>query len=69
MTTETRATSAVAYQSDLRPDMIPFEEDLGVLRGFTYAGTLASEIAAGTITPPKRWTSSTTCCRSARSRR
>ncbi len=51
MTTETRATSAVAYQSDLRPDMIPFEEDLGVLRGFTYAGTLATELAAGTINP------------------
>ena len=30
--------------------MVPFEESLGSIRGFTYAGTLATEIAAGTIT-------------------
>ncbi len=42
-------TIAAAYKSDLRPDMEPFETTLGTIRGFTYTGTLASEIAAGTI--------------------
>jgi 2-oxoisovalerate dehydrogenase E1 component len=50
MTTEAQVTSAVAYHSDLRPDMVPFEEHLGSLRGFTFQGTLATEIAAGAIT-------------------
>ena len=43
-------TIAVAYKSDLRPDMTPFEVPLGTVGGFTYAGTLATEIAAGTTT-------------------
>jgi 2-oxoisovalerate dehydrogenase E1 component len=50
MTTEAPATSAIAYHSDLRPDMVPFEEQLGSIRGFTYGGTVATEIAAGTLT-------------------
>lgn len=43
-------TIAAAYRSDLRPDMAPFETSLGTVRGFTYTGNLASEIAAGTTT-------------------
>ena len=39
-----------AYKSDRLPDMTPFEQPLGTIRGFTYAGSLASEIAAGTFT-------------------
>jgi 2-oxoisovalerate dehydrogenase E1 component len=39
------------YRSDTRPDFAPFEESCGTIRGFAYAGDLASEIAAGTITP------------------
>jgi 2-oxoisovalerate dehydrogenase E1 component len=50
MTTEAPVTSAVAYHSDLRPDMAPFEEQLGSIRGFTFGGTVATEIAAGTLT-------------------
>ena len=50
MTTEAQATSAAAYRSDLRPDMAPFEEQLGTIRGFTFRGTLATEIASGAIT-------------------
>ena len=38
MTTEAPVTSAAAYHSDLRPDMAPFEEQLGSIRGFTFAG-------------------------------
>ncbi len=53
MTTEAPATSAAAYHSNLRPDMVPFEEQLGSIRGFTFQGTLASEIAAGAITGPE----------------
>ena len=52
MTTEALVTSAAAYHSDLRPDMAPFEEQLGTIKGFTFAGTLATELAAGTITGP-----------------
>ena len=36
MTTAALVTSATAYRSDLRPDMVPFEESLGSIRGFTY---------------------------------
>ena len=54
MTTEAEATSAAAYHSDLRPDMAPFEEQLGSpIRGFTFQGTLAGEIAAGVLTSPE----------------
>jgi Pyruvate/2-oxoglutarate dehydrogenase complex, dehydrogenase (E1) component, eukaryotic type, beta subunit len=53
MTAETPVTSASAYHSDLRPDMAPFEEQLGSIRGFTFQGTLASEIEAGNITGPE----------------
>ena len=47
---EEQMTIEAAYKSDLRPDMTPFETSLGTVRGFTYAGNLASEIAAGTTT-------------------
>ena len=50
MTTAALVTSATAYRSDLRPDMVPFEESLGSIRGFTYKGSLVTEIAAGTTT-------------------
>jgi 2-oxoisovalerate dehydrogenase E1 component len=53
MTTDAQVTSAEAYRSDLRPDMAPFEEQLGSIRGFTFDGTLGSEIAAGSITGPE----------------
>ena len=43
MTTET------VYRSDTRPDFAPFEEELGSIKGFQYAGDLASEVAAGTL--------------------
>ncbi len=35
-----------AYLSDSRPDLAPFEEELGSIRGFTFGGDVASEIAA-----------------------
>ncbi len=47
--TTTRA-EAPAYRSDGRPEMAPFEQSLGTISGFTYAGDVASEIAAGTLT-------------------
>lgn len=47
MTTD--AGPETAYRSDLRPDMTPFEEPLGSIRGFAYRGTLESELAAGAI--------------------
>jgi 2-oxoisovalerate dehydrogenase E1 component len=53
MTTEAPTTSATAYRSDLRPDMVPFEEPLGSIRGFTFEGTLATELAAGAISGPQ----------------
>jgi 2-oxoisovalerate dehydrogenase E1 component len=43
MTTET------VFRSDTRPDFVPFEEELGSIRGFQYAGDLASEVASGSI--------------------
>jgi len=43
-------TTAAAYRSDHRPDTAPFEESAGTIKGFTYAGTLATELAAGSIT-------------------
>ena len=49
MTTDAAAPGN-AYRSDRRPDMTPFEEPLGSLRGFSYRGTLEGELAAGTIT-------------------
>jgi len=38
-----------AFRSDARPDFAPFEHDLGTIRGFQYAGDLASELAAGRL--------------------
>ena len=39
-----------AYRSDNRPDFAPFEESLGSIRGFDFAGDTGSEIAAGKLT-------------------
>ena len=39
-----------AYRSDTRPDLAPFEESLGSIRGFDFAGDAGSEIAAGRVT-------------------
>ncbi len=47
---EGTTTMATAYRSDHRPATEPFEESAGTIRGFAYAGTLATELAAGTIT-------------------
>ena len=46
----TTQTDAPTYRSDARPDMAPFVEQLGSIAGFAYAGDVASEIAAGTLT-------------------
>jgi 2-oxoisovalerate dehydrogenase E1 component len=37
------------YRSDTRPDLAPFEDDCGVVRGFVYAGDLGTELASGGI--------------------
>jgi 2-oxoisovalerate dehydrogenase E1 component len=39
-----------AYRSDTRPDFTPFEESLGSIRGFDFAGDARSEIAAKRLT-------------------
>jgi 2-oxoisovalerate dehydrogenase E1 component len=39
------------YLSDTRPSFAPFEESCGTIRGFAYAGDVAAEIAATTLTP------------------
>lgn len=49
MTTAVQPHPPTVYRSDTRPDFAPFEEDLGSIKGFTYAGDLGSELAAGTI--------------------
>jgi 2-oxoisovalerate dehydrogenase E1 component len=38
-----------AYRSDTRPNLDSFEESLGSIRGFDFAGDAGSEIAAGRI--------------------
>jgi 2-oxoisovalerate dehydrogenase E1 component len=43
MTTET------VFRSDARPDFEPFEESCGTIKGFTYAGDLATDVAAGSL--------------------
>ena len=40
-----------SYRSDARPDFEPFEESCGTIAGFVYTGDLASELAAGGMTP------------------
>ena len=42
-------TTEPTFRSDNRPDFAPFEESCGVIRGFQYAGDLATELAAGSI--------------------
>ena len=37
------------FHSDTRPDFAPFEESCGTSAGFTYGGTAATELAAGTL--------------------
>ena len=49
MTMTAPVPSADTYRSDTRPDFTPFEEDLGSIKGFTYAGDLGSEVAAGSL--------------------
>ena len=46
-------TIDATYRSDHRPDTAPFEESCGTITGFAFAGDLASEMAAGTITGPE----------------
>jgi 2-oxoisovalerate dehydrogenase E1 component len=46
----TTQPDAPTYRSDARPAMEPFVESLGSIHGFAYAGDVASEIAAGTLT-------------------
>ncbi|HEY6057851.1 MAG TPA: dehydrogenase E1 component subunit alpha/beta [Candidatus Limnocylindrales bacterium] len=40
-----------AYRSDSRPDFAPFEASFGSMRGFVFAGDVASELAAGRLAP------------------
>jgi 2-oxoisovalerate dehydrogenase E1 component len=42
-------TADPVYRSDARPDFAPFEASCGTIRGFTWAGDLASEMEAGGI--------------------
>ena len=37
------------FHSDTRPDFAPFDESCGTIAGFTYGGTAATELAAGTL--------------------
>ena len=41
------------YHSDSRPDFEPFESAGASITGFTYRGTVATEIDAGTLTGPE----------------
>ena len=43
-------TTKPAYQSDARPDLMPFEESCGRVVGFVYTGNVASELGAGSLT-------------------
>ncbi len=45
----TTQADAPTYRSDARPAMEPFVEQLGTFAGFSYAGDVASELAAGTL--------------------
>jgi 2-oxoisovalerate dehydrogenase E1 component len=38
------------YRSDTRPDFAPFEQSIGSIGGFVYAGDLRSELDAGNLT-------------------
>jgi 2-oxoisovalerate dehydrogenase E1 component len=42
-------THEPTYHSDTRPDFAPFEESCGTIAGFTYGGTVATELEAGTL--------------------
>ncbi|MGQ0607837.1 MAG: alpha-ketoacid dehydrogenase subunit alpha/beta [Chloroflexota bacterium] len=43
-------THEPTYHSDTRPDFAPFEESAGTVAGFTYDGTVATELEAGRLT-------------------
>jgi 2-oxoisovalerate dehydrogenase E1 component len=43
-------THESTYHSDTRPDFAPFEESSGSIPGFSFDGSVASEIAAGRLT-------------------
>jgi 2-oxoisovalerate dehydrogenase E1 component len=49
MTDTVEAPTERAYRSDTRPDFTPFEMSTGSIRGFTYDGSLATELAAGAM--------------------
>jgi hypothetical protein len=49
-TVDETATLGQAYRSDQRPDFTPLDKRSTAVRGFTYDGDLASELAAGAIT-------------------
>jgi 2-oxoisovalerate dehydrogenase E1 component len=51
VTLEVRPDPTIVFHSDARPDFAPFEADLGTIRGFSYAGDLAAELAAGRLAP------------------
>src|SRR5512134_731969 len=42
-------THEPTYHSDTRPDFAPFEESCGTVAGFTYGGTVATEVEARTL--------------------
>jgi hypothetical protein len=48
--TATSTSPDQTYHSDARPDFTPFEVVPGPIPGFAYAGGLAEELRAGTIT-------------------
>lgn len=43
-------THEPTYHSDARPDFVPFEESCGTVAGFSFEGSVASEMAAGRLT-------------------
>ncbi len=51
MTDIARAGAAQGYRSDMRPDFTPFELAVGTISGFSFAGSLTSEVEAGRLTP------------------
>jgi 2-oxoisovalerate dehydrogenase E1 component len=49
VTLEVRPDPSIVFHSDARPDFAPFETELGTIRGFAYAGNLATELEAGRL--------------------
>jgi 2-oxoisovalerate dehydrogenase E1 component len=42
-------THEPTYHSDTRPDFAPFEESAGTIAGFTYGGSVATEVESGRL--------------------